>query len=102
MIIPKYVQEMMSRADFVLGIGGAGYTIRIYKSTPYTKIATLKAEIERLDGWVKRVMPEDELGVPTMIINSVPSKTSYCNQYGVVTIYDPIMQKIEKYIKKEV
>ena len=29
MIIPKYVQELMSRASFVLGSGEAGYTIRI-------------------------------------------------------------------------
>lgn len=55
MIIPKYVQELMSRASFVLGSGEAGYTIRINKSTPYTKIDTLKAEVERLDQWVKRM-----------------------------------------------
>lgn len=100
MIIPKYVQELMSRASFVLGSGEAGYTIRINKSTPYAKIDTLKAEVERLDQWVKRMMPEDTLGVPTMVINSVPSKTHYCNQYAVVTIYDPIMQRIEQYIRR--
>lgn len=46
-------------------------------------------------------MPEDDLGVPTMIINSVPKKTHYCKQYAVVTIYDPVMKWIEQYIKKE-
>lgn len=101
MIIPKYVQELMSRAKFVLGTREAGYTIRIYKSTPYTKIPTLRAEVNRLQKWVERVMPEDELGVPTMIINSVPSKTHYCKQYAVVTIFDPVMQNIEKYIAGE-
>lgn len=100
MVIPKYVQELMNRARFVLGSGEAGYTIRIYKSTPYSKIPTLKEEVERLQRWVERMMPDDELGVPTMVINSIPTKTHYCDQYAVVTIFDPIMQKIEKYIKE--
>ena len=102
MIIPKYVQELMSRSRFVLGSGEAGYTIRIYKSTPYSKIPTLKAEVDRLQKWVERMMPEDDLGVPTMIINSIPTKTHYCDQYAVVTIFDPIMQRIEKYIKNPI
>lgn len=102
MVIPKYVQELMSRSKFVIGAGEAGYTIRIYKSTPYTKIPTLKAEVERLQKWIERIMPEDDLGVPTMLINSIPSKTHYCNQYAVVTIFDPVMQRIEKYITGEV
>lgn len=100
MIIPKYVQELMNRSSFVLGSGEPGYTIRINKSTPYTKIDTLKTEVGRLERWVKRMMPEDTLGVPTMIINSIPRKTHYCNQYAVVTIYDPIMQRIEQYIRR--
>lgn len=100
MIIPKYVQELMSRARFVLGAGEAGYTIRIYKRTPYSKIPTLRAEVERLQKWVERMMPEDDLGVPIMIINRIPTKTHYCDQYAVVTIFDPIMQKLEKYIKE--
>lgn len=100
MVIPKYVQELMNRARFVLGSGEAGYTIRIYKSTPYSKIPTLKEEVERLQRWVERMMPDDELGVPTMVINSIPTKIHYCDQYAVVTIFDPIMQKIEKYIKE--
>ena len=45
-------------------------------------------------------MPEDDLGVPTMIVNSIPTKTHYCDQYAVVTIFDPIMQRIERYIKE--
>lgn len=92
----------MGRAGFVLGSGEAGYTIRIYKSTPYSKVSTLKAEVERLQKWVERMMPEDNLGVPTMIVNSIPTKTHYCDQYAVVTIFDPIMQRIEKYIKKPI
>lgn len=99
MIIPKYVQELMSRARFVLGAMDAGYTIRIYKSTPYSNISTLKGEVKRLQRWVERMMPKDDLGVPTIVINKIPTKTHYCDQYAVVTIFDPIMQKIEKYIR---
>lgn len=102
MVIPKYVQELMSRSKFVLGAGEPGYTIRIYKSTPYAKMPTLKAEVERLQRWVERIMPEDDLGVPTMIVNNIPAKTHYRNQYAIVTIFDPVMQKLEKYITGEV
>lgn len=96
MVIPKYVQELMGRSKFALGAGEPGYTIRIYKSAPYTKIPTLKAEVEQLQKWVERIMPEDDLGVPTMIVDSIPDKTHYHSQYAVVTIFDPIMQKLEK------
>lgn len=45
MKIPKYVQEIMERSEFVRGYGDPGYTIRIRKATPYTRISTLSAEI---------------------------------------------------------
>lgn len=100
MKIPKYIQDMMERAEFVLSYGEPGYTIAIRKTTPYTQVSTLKAEIERLEKWVKRMMPKDDLGVPTMIINRIPKKTHYANQYAIVTIYDPVMKQLEKYIPK--
>lgn len=98
MIIPKYIQEMMSRSRFALGYGDAGYTIEIVKATPYARVNTLRAEVERLQLWVNRQLPEDEIGVPTMVINRVPKVTHYCNQYAIVTIFDPIMKELEKYI----
>ena len=45
------------------------------------------------------MMPKDDLGVPTMIINRIPKKTHYANQYAIVTIYDPVMKQLE-YIPK--
>lgn len=99
MIIPKYVQSLMERAKFAVGYGDPGYTIEITKETHYTHASTLESEVKRLENWVKRVMPKDDLEVPTMVINRVPKKTHHCNQYAVVTIYDPVMQKLEKYIK---
>lgn len=99
MEIPKYIQDMMERARFVVGCGEPGYTIAIRKATPYTQVGTFKAEIERLEKWVKRMMPKDDLGVPTMIIHRIPNKTHYAKQYAIVTIYDPIMKYLEKYIQ---
>ncbi len=102
MQIPKYIKELMERAAFVRGYGDPGYTIEIRKRTPYSLVSTLETEIRRLEKWVKRVMPEDDLGVPTMIINRIPKKTTYKDtQYAVVTIYDPVMKELEPYIQKK-
>lgn len=101
MKIPKYVQELMSRSKYAIGYGSPGYTLEIYKSTPYTRVETLRAEIIQLEKWVKKMMPpEDEIGVPTIVVNRVPVNTHYCEQYAVVTIYDPVMKWIEEYVKR--
>ena len=100
MEIPKYIQDMMERSKFVLSYGEPGYTIAIRKATPYTQASTFKVEIERLEKWVQQMMSKDDVGVPTMIINRIPKKTHYANQYAIVTIYDPIMKQLEKYIQK--
>lgn len=65
MKIPKYIQDMMERAEFILSYGEPGYTIAIRKTTPYTQVSTF-----------------------------------YANQYAIVTIYDPVMKQLEKYIPK--
>lgn len=102
MKIPKYVQEIMSRSKFAIGYGDPGYTIEIKKESPYTHASTLEEEVNRLKKWVERVMPDDELGVPTMVINTkFPMKTMHRNQYAIVTIYDPVMKELEKYIKND-
>lgn len=100
MEIPKYIQDIMERSKFVLSYGEPGYTIVIRKATPCTQVSTFKVEIERLEKWVQQMMSKDDLGVPTMIINRIPKKTHYANQYAIVTIYDPIMKQLEKYIQK--
>lgn len=101
MKIPKFVQDMMSRSaykfDFVTRDENyaAGYTISIRKATPYTRIATFEKEIERLCKWVDR-----EAGCKTAHILRMPGLTHYCNQYAIVTIFDPVMKQIEKYIHR--
>ncbi len=71
----------------------AGYTLRIFKATPYTKVDTLKAKIERLIKWANK-----NGGEGTAYILKLPNKTHYCKQSAIVTIFDPVMQQIEKYI----
>ena len=90
MEIPKYIQDTMERSKFVLSYGEPGYTIAIRKATPYTQVSTFKVEIERLEKWVQQMMSKDDLGVPTMIINRIPKKTHYANQYAIVTYRNQI------------
>lgn len=100
MVIPKYIKAMMGRARFVRGLGDPGYTVEIVKATPYTTAETFKMEVERLCAWVERQMPRDEFSIPTAVINNIPRKTHHCRQVAVVTIYDPVMQHLEKLIKE--
>lgn len=106
MIIPQYVQDLMKRSTYVYSNSRImldnpnyeiGYTIRIRKRTEYAKVETLQQEVERLVNWANR-----EAGIETAYILSVPTKTHYCDQGAIVTILDPIMQRIEQYIPSKV
>ena len=104
MKVPKYVQELMGRAEFDLlhPRGEPGYTLKIKKATPYTKADTLKAEAERLVAWANRMAPvPPEWESDTATVVSVPKETHYRDQYAVVTIYDPVMKELEKYIDEK-
>lgn len=102
MKIPKYVQELMSRAAFDRVFFNPksvpGYTIKIRKATPYSKVDTLKAECNRLVEWANRVCPTGFDDLPTALVLELPSKTHYCMQVAYVTIYDPLMKALEPYI----
>lgn len=97
--IPKYVIEIMSRATYNFTAKGenyaAGYTIDIAKYSHYEYADTFKKEIENLVKWANSQCKE------SAYILNVPKKTEHkCMQYATITIFDPIMQKIEQYIKK--
>ena len=95
MKIPEYVKNLMERARYDYDTSGekcaVGYTIKIDKRTPYVKAETLRAEILQLAAWVKRQGGEID-------IHTLPSETRIDWQPAIVTIYDPIMQHLEKYI----
>lgn len=94
--IPKYVCDLMWRSHYVCGKNSnaaAGYTIAIRKRSHYETAEVFKREIDRLQQWVNR-QPGGE-----MIVISTPTRTVHKNmQYAIVTIFDPVMQKIECYI----
>lgn len=103
MKIPKYVIEMMHRSSYNYDNRiynsypekySVGYTINIAKERPYQYVSTLKKEIERLKKWVERQQGGE------MQILEMPSNTHHCKQIAIVTIYDPVMQYIEKYINE--
>lgn len=102
--VPKYVQEIMGRSRYEFDRYtndpnyAPGYTIRITKSTPYTYAETFRAEIERLVKWVNRQTPSD--GMEHAYILSVPAETHHRDQVAIVTIFDPVMQKIEHLIQE--
>lgn len=97
MKIPKYVIDIMGRSRFCL-IGDPGYdpgyTIMVRKRTAYTTADTFVSELERLVKWAKKN------GATFSRINKVPAKTRHEWQYATVTIYDPVMLRIEDYIKE--
>ena len=101
--IPKYIIEILERAQFAYGKDSIpGYTIKIEKKTPYAYATTLRDEAKKLVEWANREykrISNDETEIATL--NEYEWKTSYKHkQYATVTIYDPIMRKIEKYIKE--
>lgn len=102
MIIPKYVEELMSRSAFVIGGYDPGYTIAIEKKSDYSYVSTLMKEIKRLRNWVYKSgkYPED-FDAPPIVINKIPKQTFHHKQYAVVTIYDPLMKYLENYINRK-
>lgn len=97
MKIPKYVIDLMSRAKYNFDLRGnnyaAGYTIDIAKYSHYESAGTFAAEIDRLQKWVER-QPGGEI---IIISRPILTKHKYM-QYATVTIYDPVMKYIEKYM----
>lgn len=98
MKIPKYVIDIMKRSQYEFDRCtkdvnyGAGYTIRIKKGRPYQRIDTLKGEVERLCKWANRIVPE------TAFLLYIPNETHYTQQYAIVSIFDPVMYAISKYM----
>ena len=100
--IPAYVVEMMKRSFFYYETAfvdkeiaewcAAGYTIAIKKATPYKRAETLCKEVERLQKWVNK-----QNGGDCRIIK-LPKETTNGDQYAIVTIFDPVMKRLEKYI----
>lgn len=97
MNIPKYVIELLSKSEYNFTTGDVGYTINIHKPVDYMRAGTFNTLIKRLVKWANRQYPT-LADAPIAYVNRLVGKTHYCDQIATVTIYDPVMQKIEPYI----
>ena len=98
MKIPNYIIALLNRSEYFYGdLGSAGYTLKIHKATPYTHMATLKSEVDRLIKWANKQFPTYP-EAPTAKLECGLGRTMYCDQSAIVTIYDPVMKHIEQYI----
>lgn len=105
MEVPKYIINMMERAsfDYDNAKGSPGYTINITKWGHYERISTFREEIEKLISWVDNNCGYDveEFNEPCAKLLYIPTETKFKRmQYATVTIFDPVMKYLEKYISK--
>lgn len=93
---PKYIINALSRSSYYFGFNSCpGYTIKVCKHSPYAQVRSLKAEVTRIVAWVNR-----QVGGHAELV-SCPTETRYAYQCAVITIFDPVMRHLEKYIKSE-
>ena len=90
---PQYVITPLKKAKYYFGKDCcAGYSIKIYKRTRYEYASTLRSRCDKIITWCnKQVACSAEMVF-------CPSETRYDNQFAVITIYDPVMLYLEKYI----
>ncbi len=106
---PKYIVNMLQRSSYVYDKPytddpnyAAGYTIRINKKTLQTQAPTFQKEICRFQSWVQRTYRKRyKDNSPVVYVLRMPTKTHYCVQSAVVTIFDPVMKELERFIPCE-
>lgn len=96
MNIPKYVQDIMSRSEVYVTRSGerAPYGFWVHKSTYYTKIETLKTEINRMAKWAARNGSTAELV-------ACDFRTRYSDQRALVFCNDPVMEYLRPWMPSE-
>jgi hypothetical protein len=91
---PNYITNSLHNAEFYFGEDGCvGYSIKIFKHTRYENANTLRIRCAAIIGWCNNQIP----GSAEMV--SYPKVTHYTQQFAVITIYDPVMLYLEKFIK---
>lgn len=93
MDIPKYVQEIMARSEIYITPKGerAPYGFWVHKATYYTKIDTLKTEINRMAKWAGRKGSILELV-------ACDARTRYADQRALVICNDPVMEYLRPWM----
>ena len=91
---PQYITTPLKRAEFYFGKDGVvGYSIKIFKHTRYEYAQTLRNRCSQIITWCNKQVPESA----EMVF--CPKETHNTNQFAVITIYDPLMLHLEKFIK---
>lgn len=94
MKVPKYVQSLMTRTELDITVHADGlYDIKIYKSTEYAHVETLRDEIEHLQGWM------DKNGL-CFRIDHLPETTRYKKQYALCAMDKACVKAMLPYIQK--
>ena len=91
---PQYVTAPLKKAQYYFGKDGCpGYSIKIFKRTPYEYASTLRNRCDAIITWCNKQVA----GSAALV--SYPKDTHYTEQFAVITIYDPVMLHLEKHIK---
>ena len=109
---PLYIQNLLSRCEWAVEAGrlpkgcDPGYTLLLHKRSAYALAKTLAKEADALKGWAEREMLKlcpyyDNDADPIAVVNHCPGETRYRDQWAVITIWDPLMKHIEKFIPEK-
>lgn len=91
---PQYIINALANAEFYFGKDGCvGYSIKIFKNSRMEYAQTLQQRCKSIVSWCNRQMD----GSAEIVF--CPQLTHYTDQFGIITIYDPMMLHLEKYIK---
>lgn len=90
--VPKYVQELVKgfQYDYDVPKPEPGYTIKLFKPSCYMQISTFEAKVQKLINWANKYNADAH-------IDYVPPATHYRKQHITVTIFDPVMRRLEQF-----
>lgn len=94
---PKYIREILSRSKMADPTESKepGYGIAIYKRTSYAYARSLRQDCEKFINWANNEIPHYP-DAPVALLEYAPSATHYRPQHAIVTVYDPLMLRIEQ------
>lgn len=107
---PGYIKRLFARCEWAVETGrlpkgcDPGYTLLLHKRTIYSHTETLRKEAGLLVAWCRRRMAlharyiSQEEADKVAFIHEYPQQTRIGDQTAVITIWDPVMQKIQKHI----
>ena len=91
---PQYIINALKNTEFYFGKDGCvGYSIKIFKHTRYEYAKTLNQRCHTIVSWCNRQID----GSAEVVY--CPQLTHYEQQFGIITIYDPMMLHLEQFIK---